>query len=218
MNAKLQWKPGVLSLPLAVFLLSAACRASSGNIAKCAATNDPDLSISACTTLIQSRHEAPTYLAIAFYNRGNAYYRKGQYDRAIDDYDQAIRLNSEYAKALANRGAYNNKRSFDRAIEDFDRAINLDPSNAAVFKGRGNVYINKGQFDRAIKNFDQAIRVAPNDAGAFGDRARAYDGEGQYSAAISDWNQYSHRTVDRRRVEWSMLGQGACRPIATGAR
>src|SRR5580698_3461390 len=62
--------------------------------------SDPDLSISRCTAMIQSGHN----LAVAFSSRGTAYARKGQYDRAIEDLDQAIRLNPNDAVAFNNRG------------------------------------------------------------------------------------------------------------------
>ena len=65
----------------------------------------PDLRISGCTTLIQSGRETQSILAVAFCNRGNAYQDyKGDYDRAIQDYDQAIRLKPDYAIAFNNRG------------------------------------------------------------------------------------------------------------------
>ena len=50
-----------------------------------------DLAIGGCTALIQSGSLTDENLAIAFYNRGLAYYHKGEYDRAIADYNQAIR-------------------------------------------------------------------------------------------------------------------------------
>ena len=79
---------------------------------------DPDLSISRCTAMIQSGHETQQNLAVAFSDRGIAYARKGQYDRAIEDLDQAIRLNPNYAAAFNNRGsAYSAKGDLDRAIE-----------------------------------------------------------------------------------------------------
>src|SRR5580700_11195786 len=53
---------------------------------------DPDLSISGCTAMIQSGHETQQDLAKDFSNRGTAYGRKGQLDRAIEDFDLAIRL------------------------------------------------------------------------------------------------------------------------------
>ena len=58
--------------------------------------------------------------------------RKGDYDRAIADYDRAIQLKPDYAEAYVNRGwAYNAKGDYDRAIADFDRAIQLKPDYAS---------------------------------------------------------------------------------------
>jgi hypothetical protein len=71
--------------------LSGAATAQTPDQRRCSAP-DPDLSISGCTAMIQSGHETRQNLAGAFYNRGNAYNGKGQPDRAIADYDQAIRL------------------------------------------------------------------------------------------------------------------------------
>jgi hypothetical protein len=51
---------------------------------------DPGLSISACTAMIQSGRETRQNLAKAFDYRGIAYFHKGESDRAIADFDQAI--------------------------------------------------------------------------------------------------------------------------------
>src|ERR1700741_5549104 len=52
-----------------------------------------DAGVRACTTLIQSGHETNNGLAIAYSNRGTHYQEMGQLDQAIQDQDQAIRLN-----------------------------------------------------------------------------------------------------------------------------
>ncbi len=50
--------------------------------------------------MIQSGREGQKNLAIAFNNRGNAYSDKKDYDRAIADYDAAIRLDPNFALAF----------------------------------------------------------------------------------------------------------------------
>ena len=66
--------------------------------------------------------------AVAYNNRGLAYSKKGDTDRAIADYTQAVQLDPKYAHAYQNRGlAYYGKGDTDRAIADSRRARQLDP-------------------------------------------------------------------------------------------
>jgi tetratricopeptide (TPR) repeat protein len=151
---------------------------------------DPDTSILGCTAVIQSNHEPRESLAAVFYTRGNAYLSKGQLDRAIQDFDEAIRLDPNNAVAFASRGhAYIRKGRYDRAIQDFDEAIRLDPNAAFAFAGRGNAYYSKQQDDRAIQDFDEAIRLDRNDAMAFTNRGSAFHMLGQLDRAIQDFNE-----------------------------
>ena len=67
---------------------------------------------------------------MAFYNRGSAYNDKGQDDRAIEDYNQAIRLNPNYAIAFYNRGvSWERKNDLQRALADFKKFSELSPSD-----------------------------------------------------------------------------------------
>jgi tetratricopeptide (TPR) repeat protein len=69
----------------------------------CGLKNSPtnEQQIDGCNALIQSNWYSGQSLAAAFYNRANAYSRKGEFDRSIRDYDEAI---SGFASALYNRG------------------------------------------------------------------------------------------------------------------
>ena len=59
-------------------------------------------------------------------NRGNAYSWLGQYLRAIQDFDEAIRLDPQLVLAYYNRGdTYLNLREPQGAVQDLDEAIRL---------------------------------------------------------------------------------------------
>jgi tetratricopeptide (TPR) repeat protein len=72
------------------------------------------------------RGRRPQNLAIAFNNRGNAYLGKRQYDRAIKDYDEAIRLDPNDDLYFGNRGdAFRITGQYERAIADYRKALSL---------------------------------------------------------------------------------------------
>src|SRR5215510_11411259 len=67
------------------------------------------------------------------YNRGVALAQRGEFDRAIAEFDQAIELDPHLADAWCYRGnAYNSKGDPDRAMADINRAIALSPRHSAA--------------------------------------------------------------------------------------
>ena len=154
----------------------------------CSQGENNDKGIRGCTSIINSGghkgHES------AYYNRGAAYQTKGDYDRAIADYDQVIRLNPEAVRAYNNRGvAYNAKGDHHRAIADYDQAIRLNPENDKSYNNRGVTYQRKGDHDRAIADYDQAIRLNPELAKAYDNRGTAYAKKGDRGRAIADYDE-----------------------------
>src|SRR5690242_19011626 len=116
--------------------------------------------IRSCTDIINADRISSRNRAIAYNNRGNALREKGALDRAMADFDAAIRLEPRLADAYVNRGiTWYRRGDFDRAIADYDEAIRLDPADAYPFNNRCLALRAKGEFDRAIADYDQAIRL-----------------------------------------------------------
>src|SRR5207249_2230620 len=138
-----------------------------------------EVAIQSCTAIIRSGREKGARLAAAYYSRATAHRVDGWYDRAIEDYDQAIRLDPKHAIAYNDRGnVYSGKGEVDRAIQDYDQAIRLDPRDASALNNRGLAYSRKSQPARAIQDFDQAIRLDPALASAYNNRGNAYSSRG----------------------------------------
>ena len=120
-------------IAVVLFVSSLAAPAWAGMVEDCRQEFDWDLKIDGCTAVILT----PLRLnrAYAYNNRGFAYYNLGEHRRAIQDYDEALRLDPGYALAYSNRGvAYYLSGYTAQAIEDLDQALRLnDPQLAHRF-------------------------------------------------------------------------------------
>src|SRR5262245_28757858 len=93
--------------------------------------------IDACSALLASGRYNERNRAIIHNNRGVAQRGKGDIAAALADYDEAIRLYPDYARAYVNRGNARYERSeLDLAIANLDNAIRLDAKNASAFISR----------------------------------------------------------------------------------
>jgi len=109
--------------------------------------------------------------------------------KAIAAFDQAIRVDPEYALAYYNRGdVYRDKGEDDKAIADYDHAIRVEPKFAFAYNNRGNVYQAEGDYDKAIADYDHAIRLDPKLAIAYFCRGSAYRSKKDYDKAIADYD------------------------------
>jgi tetratricopeptide (TPR) repeat protein len=199
-------------IALCVWFLTGATTAVTGQslqekVDKCKST-DPDTSITWCTTIIQERLFTMLLpnerLAALYFNRGNAYRRKGNYDRAIPDLDQAARLNPKDADVYWVRGrAYLDKNDYDHAIQDLNQAILLDSERPGTFYDRGRAFTSKGDYDHAIQDLSEAIRLNPKDAGAYSTRGLAYFGKEDYDHAIRDFGQVLYLTPNNAWAHYS---------------
>ena len=93
-----------------------------------------------------------------YFARGISYSSSGQYEKAITNFDEAVRHGSGRARLFNNRGyAYFMLGQYEKAIEDFDKAINLEPRYPAAYKNRSWSYRNLGLTAQAAKDFQKYI-------------------------------------------------------------
>ncbi len=122
--------------------------------------------------------------------RGEAHFRRGEHDRAVADFSEAIRLDPRNADIFAQRAdAYVGTGQDDRAFVDLSEAIRLNPKFADALTKRGGIYQSKDDYDRAIADYSEAIRVDPNAANAYISRGEIYRRKGNYDAAIGDFTR-----------------------------
>jgi tetratricopeptide (TPR) repeat protein len=91
-------------------------------------TQQGEAAIAACTHVIRSGRFGGHDLATIYDNRAVELRERGEFDKAIADYSEAIRIDGELSGAYTGRGlAYEGKAEVDKAKADYRKALALAP-------------------------------------------------------------------------------------------
>ncbi len=112
------------------------------------------------------------------------------YENALADMDEAIKLQPQYAGFFVNRAFLRyNLDDYFGAMADYDYAIQLDPVNQAALFNRGLLRSEVHDNNKAIDDFTQVLQLDPNNYKALYNRALLYHEIGAYESSINDINK-----------------------------
>jgi lipoprotein NlpI len=152
--------------------------------------SNADQSIAACDRIIGDAKATGSNRAAALSSRCGWRWAKQDTDHALEDCNQAIKLDKDRADAYINRGnVFLSKGDTDRALNDFNEAIKRDPGSAWAHNARGEIFKDRGDADHAMADFSEAIRLNPDYAIAYGLRGQLYKAAGDYAHARADLSQ-----------------------------
>lgn len=128
--------------------------------------------------------------AEAYSARARVWCYHGDFDQALADCNEALKLDPESASAYSRRGrAWAGKGDLAQAIDDFNQALRLDPADAHAFTHRARAFSERGEYELAISDCDEAIRLDPKSNVAYYYRGRARAMQGDAERAIADFNE-----------------------------
>jgi lipoprotein NlpI len=188
----MRWSPVVL----AALLCAAPAEASWET---CSALDDvpSDARIAACAAVIESAAGDKDRIATAYYNRGSAWRDRGELDKAIADYSEAISREPDHPDAYTNRGiAYRIKGDLAKAIADYGEVLRLNPGDSASYVDRGSARFEIGRFAEAASDFGAALSHGASDGYTVLWRHLARARAGQADASELLWNAGK---IDRAR-------------------
>ncbi|HZE13952.1 MAG TPA: tetratricopeptide repeat protein, partial [Chthoniobacterales bacterium] len=104
----------------------------------------------------------PSFMSNAYMTRGNCYAGEGDWDKALRDYGEAVRIQPNNYDALTNRGnAYAHKRELAKSTDDYSEALRLNPKVFQAYYNRALNYLATSDLDRALADLTEAIRLNP---------------------------------------------------------
>ena len=130
---------------------------------------DYESAISELTKAIEYSNEpGDHYLPVEFYvERGECYFKEFDYDKAIADFNEALKLDPKYCRALSKRAGTNAYfQLYDEAIEDYTKLIELNPGNEHYYFERGYNYTDIGLYDKAIEDYKKVLELDPSNESA----------------------------------------------------
>lgn len=119
-------------------------------------------------------------------NRGNTRASLNQFDAALTDLNEAVRLAPDEVDPYINRGAIlEQKQQFQAAIEDYNKVIDLNPNEAIAYHNRGNAAGSLGNWEQAVQDYKKATELDPRFTWAAENYALALYQTGSVTEAIT---------------------------------
>jgi tetratricopeptide (TPR) repeat protein len=107
-----------------------------------------------------------------FVGRGERYIKAGEFDKALRDFEEAVRLDPKYAKGYVGRGVVRRVLKDEIGAQaDLTKAISLDPNDALAHVERGLIRMSRSEWPGALADCEAALKIDPKNAPALTNRA-----------------------------------------------
>jgi len=95
--------------------------------------------------------------------RANELFKNGEYEKALNEYNDAIESNPSIAKFYSNKaGCLTKLHRYDEAMKNLTKCLQLDPKFVRAFARKGQIYIEKKEFENAFKAYQDGLKIDRN--------------------------------------------------------
>lgn len=129
------------------------------------AANIPEFVNTSATAITRIREEFLN--DYSFVRAANEFFKAGDTDNAIKEYQKALELNPKNAEAHLKLGFlyYNARRMHEEGMVHYRKALQFNPSDPRIHHDLGMALLHQRQFDQAIHHLTQALQRIPNGLG-----------------------------------------------------
>ena len=149
----------------------------------------------------------------SFVRAGNEFFKAGDADNAIQEYNNALELNPKNAEAHLKLGflLYNVKQMHKEGMTHYQKAITFDPSDPRIHHDLGMALLHQRKFDQAIRHLSEALRLMPDGLDKQYDPAdmnynlgQALFYAGRSKEAIAHFSEAVHIDPNNARAHYSL--------------
>jgi superkiller protein 3 len=132
---------------------------------------------------------------------GNDFYGTGNYRKAIEYYDAALRLKSQYDLAWLMKGnALSALGMYDEAIQCFKKVLEYNPESEEAWYNLGATHFHLGKFEDEIACYDQALALNPEYSKAWNNKGATLHHLGKFEEAILCYDRVLRLEPDNVQV------------------
>ncbi|MGD1085376.1 MAG: tetratricopeptide repeat protein [Verrucomicrobiota bacterium] len=150
---------------------------------------------------------------LAHNNLGWFYLQKGEVEKGIGQFREALEIKPDYLEARNNLGwLYLQKGDLDAAIAQYHRALEIEPDCVESRDNLGGALFKQGKLDEGIAQYRRVLELDPNYAGACYDLGFALEQKGDLKGAIAQYRKDletdPHHAEARKRLGFALLKEG----------
>ncbi|MGE5860618.1 MAG: tetratricopeptide repeat protein, partial [Ignavibacteria bacterium] len=125
-----------------------------------------------------------------YHQQGIINYNNKEYEKAVKDFNKAIKLDNKYQYAYQNKSlALNILGKNDKALDAINKAIEIDPKDAWAYSQRGKIYIDMEDYEKALIDLNESIRLYDSDKWPYGNKSVALNALGKNDEALEAINK-----------------------------
>lgn len=134
---------------------------------------------------------------ILFVNRGVIWSKRNEPNKALSDYENAIKIVDNNWTAYNNIGyTLLNQGMYEESIKYFNRSIELDSERAFPYNNRGFAHSNLGNYDMAFADFRASYNIDPTNALLYKYRGITYYKVSDFESALQDFEKAIEKDPD----------------------
>ena len=127
------------------------------------------------------------YVTYAYTTRAGVYQILKEYDKALSDYEKAIKVDPNEIRLYKYRAQLLYElEKYDLSDKDYQKIIDLDQGDVVGYVGMGRNANARKQYDAAIEKYNYVIKLSPNYSSGYSYRAESYIAQKKYNEAIDD--------------------------------